>query len=307
MCTPNLCLPTKNHLGPKHSEAPPFNALKPRPSAQYTLSLRSPVYQHRTLTLKRYRCGRDPNRQWGTRKPDGTWTGIVGSLVAGDADVLMGSLDLTYPRSKILDFTFALEESRFRLLLKRPNAMGNPWTGYTKEFSPGSWAFIVMGLVVGSASLVTVAHFSPREYKKLQFGETSLCVLGLLCGQGPTFNLEAISSRIVHIIIATMTQLIFFHYTSALISALATSGSPPKINSLQDILASSSHTLGLIKGTSTMDEFSSTSNPLYKDTWDKVVSVNPGSVVSSMEEGVQKAMNDYDFVFFIDEHVYNSV
>lgn len=33
--------------------------------------------------------------------------------MAREADVLMGSLDLTYPRSKILDFTFALEESRY--------------------------------------------------------------------------------------------------------------------------------------------------------------------------------------------------
>lgn len=35
--------------------------------------------------------------------------------MAREADVLMGSLDLTYPRSKILDFTFALEESRYCL------------------------------------------------------------------------------------------------------------------------------------------------------------------------------------------------
>ena len=45
-----------------------------------------------------------PNdRQWGELQPDGTWTGIIGALLAGEARIGVVLIDLNYDRTGVVD------------------------------------------------------------------------------------------------------------------------------------------------------------------------------------------------------------
>lgn len=43
--------------------------------------------------------------EFGTLLPDGNWTGMVGMIHRGDADIIIGDLSVTESRSKVIDFS----------------------------------------------------------------------------------------------------------------------------------------------------------------------------------------------------------
>ena len=54
-----------------------------------------------------------PDDQWGALKEDGTWTGMVGELVANRGDVIAGTLDITVDRAQAVDFLAPFSYSKY--------------------------------------------------------------------------------------------------------------------------------------------------------------------------------------------------
>ena len=46
-----------------------------------------------------------PDGQWGSMMDNGTWTGMVGQLVKGSADISTGGLSIITERARAIDFT----------------------------------------------------------------------------------------------------------------------------------------------------------------------------------------------------------
>ena len=58
-------------------------------------------------SLHRSTCFATKDGQWGGLK-DGKWTGMIGDIVNGRADIALASLDITQERSTAVDFLMAV-------------------------------------------------------------------------------------------------------------------------------------------------------------------------------------------------------
>ncbi|ESO85202.1 hypothetical protein LOTGIDRAFT_85129, partial [Lottia gigantea] len=67
-----------------------------------------------------YRIRPTPDGRYGHKLPDSTWTGMIGDVIRGGADVAVGPLQITLEREKVVDFSKPVITSGTQLLVKRP-------------------------------------------------------------------------------------------------------------------------------------------------------------------------------------------
>lgn len=64
----------------------------------------------------------------------GIWTGVIGELISGRADIGVAEFSMTTSRLNIVDFTFPLILSRNRIYFKTPDGSFIHWSAYFKVF-----------------------------------------------------------------------------------------------------------------------------------------------------------------------------
>ncbi|XP_020292091.1 glutamate receptor ionotropic, delta-2-like [Pseudomyrmex gracilis] len=76
----------------------------------------------------------DPVDEYGSWSwHDMAWTGVIGQLVTGKADIGVSELTITSSRLYAVDFTMPLIRLRNRLYFKQPNGFNVQWSGYFKN------------------------------------------------------------------------------------------------------------------------------------------------------------------------------
>ncbi|KAL6446371.1 hypothetical protein ACFW04_001153 [Cataglyphis niger] len=101
------------------------------------------------------------NRDFGTRLKNGSWTGVIGTLMRNEAQILMRS-GIFINRMDILDYTMALWKSQFHIYVQPEWVFDNTWV-FTL-FSPLTWYSIVFLYII----LSSVGYFLqkiPIDYK----------------------------------------------------------------------------------------------------------------------------------------------
>jgi len=63
-------------------------------------------------------------------RQENTWTGVIGQLIAGKADIGAAEFSLMPGRLNVVDFTLPLIHSRSRLYFKQPDSADLHWSGY---------------------------------------------------------------------------------------------------------------------------------------------------------------------------------
>ncbi|EFX79318.1 hypothetical protein DAPPUDRAFT_104438 [Daphnia pulex] len=89
---------------------------------------------------------------------NGSWNGMVGMVIAGEIDIIAASLSVTYPRSQVVDFTFAFSEDPTSILIPYPQ-LDSTISGIVKPFQ---YEFVDQTsggrLVLGSCRLRQLVH-----------------------------------------------------------------------------------------------------------------------------------------------------
>ncbi|KAG8174044.1 hypothetical protein JTE90_015914 [Oedothorax gibbosus] len=77
------------------------------------------------------------DRQWGRKKNDGNWTGMIGALARREADMAVGLISMDTSRSEVVDFSsaYAMQEENFcggmlsASSYWKPGGCGRGWWG----------------------------------------------------------------------------------------------------------------------------------------------------------------------------------
>ena len=64
------------------------------------------IKKNPTISTLSYTAYASPDGQWGTLRPDGTWTGVVGELQMKRADIALSGLMVTQVVSELMTQTF---------------------------------------------------------------------------------------------------------------------------------------------------------------------------------------------------------
>uniref|UniRef100_A0A8D1CY49 Glutamate receptor ionotropic, kainate 4 n=1 Tax=Sus scrofa TaxID=9823 RepID=A0A8D1CY49_PIG len=97
---------------------------------------------------------------YGVPEANGTWTGMVGELIARKADLAVAGLTITAEREKVIDFSKPFMTLGISILYRVHMGRRPGYFSFLDPFSPGVWLFMLLAYLAVSCVLFLVARYS---------------------------------------------------------------------------------------------------------------------------------------------------
>ena len=234
------------------------------------------------------------DRQFGVPRENGMegWTGIVGALMDGEADVGVANFYITSGRSKVVAFGPGIMEGITRFYIKFPGQEIN-WLTFLLPFSDSLWLGL-LGLFFTLAAFLA-AFYKLGPEKKLNPnsfvpGSTLVVVWGSWIAQGSWLDPKSIASRIVFLVSFFCGVLIYTAYSAKLISFLSVTKATLPFSSMKELLHLKDYSVGTLRGTSMISFFfDADPNTLSWKVGQELVLPSEENIVDSTTEGLARA------------------
>ncbi|GAA6101429.1 glutamate receptor ionotropic, kainate 4-like [Tachysurus ichikawai] len=205
---------------------------------------------------------------YGVPGANGTWTGMVGELIARG---------------------------------RRPG-----YFSFLDPFSPGVWLFMLLAYLAVSCVLFLVARLTPYEWynphpclkgrcslliNQYSLGNSFWFPVGGFMQQGSTIAPRALSTRCVSGVWWAFTLIIISSYTANLAAFLTVQRMDVPIESVDDLADQTAIEYGTMHGGSTMTFFQNSRYQTYQRMWNFMHSKQPSVFVKSTEEGIARVLN----------------
>ncbi|XP_023210798.1 glutamate receptor 1-like isoform X2 [Centruroides sculpturatus] len=239
----------------------------------------------------------------------GTWTGLIGELVKGTADLSIAPLTITAERESVIDFTKPFQTVGISLMMKKPeiSAEIGPFF-FLQAFSIEVWICIIVSHLVFSMLLFSLSKFTspPDRVKNADSGlqdRLGLCANFWFVCSSSLFRSSGIypkspSSRLASIFWWFFTLILVVLYIANLATILikdktsqaysfSYSSYPSTEYILQEAIRTGSPKLLVLKNSSTLEFFKNSAIKTYNSYWQKVKE-EPELLINGYNEGVEK-------------------
>ena len=247
---------------------------------------------------------------YGILNKNGTWSGMVGELVHGRADVALSMLSIRKDRKAVVDFidvvpvwessynfyvhqgssgTTHLSVEAFWLLLKP--LQGNVW-----------WTLLSFMIMLSVVLRVTLRFNhqraeSRRVVEEMGWGSCLMHCFMSLVGQGWTRTPNSLAARIITISIWLLTRFILISYAGELISHLTIREVDKPINSLQEFFERPDWKFAIKPGHVTLGDWKVSDDPyereLYRRSQTKEGFISLGTTDETMQRALQPNVMSY--------------
>ncbi|KAG1665518.1 Glutamate receptor ionotropic, kainate 2 [Nymphon striatum] len=269
-----------------------------------------------------------PDHQQGTKDTlTGDWTGMIGELVNGTADLAMGDLTITHERAQAVDFTMPFMNLGIGILFKRPDKTTPSLFSFLSPLALDVWLYMLaayVGKFGVSVFLFILSRFSPYEWinphpcnpdSELRENQFSLpnslwFTGGSLMQQGTELMPKAWSTRMLAGTWWFFTLIMISSYTANLAAFLTSQRMSSPIESAEDLVRQTKIKYGSYAGGSTEMFFRlnvKIKNVLYlklnirknaksklstfKRMWAFMESATPSVFTKSGKEGIQRVLD----------------
>ena len=89
---------------------------------------------------------------FGSQRADGSWTGVIGMLVAGEADMAIGDISVTLERSTAVDYAYPFHIEPVSFFMLRPEALPR-WLVIAAPFDASTWLLLLLALLATVGAL----------------------------------------------------------------------------------------------------------------------------------------------------------
>uniref|UniRef100_A0A914YX47 Uncharacterized protein n=1 Tax=Panagrolaimus superbus TaxID=310955 RepID=A0A914YX47_9BILA len=255
----------------------------------YCIDLLEKIAELRNFTYEIYEV---PDKTYGVKEANGRWTGMVGELQSGVADLAVASLTVTYTRSEVLDFTVPYMHLGISILFKRPKASMPGFFTFMAPLGFDVWIWTLSAYVGTSIAIWVLAMLSPIEQKKSSVNKFTLInsfwfTVSSLMQQGPEISPKASSTRIATAFWWFFAIIFISSYTANLAAFLTTERMITPIENADDLAKQTKIKYGTLGRGSTMTFFNESKIETYSKMW-KQMEAQPSLFVKSSKEGIQR-------------------
>ncbi|XP_015190560.1 PREDICTED: glutamate receptor ionotropic, delta-1-like [Polistes dominula] len=200
------------------------------------------------------------------------WTGAVGEIVAGRADIAIGEFSLTTSRLNVVDYVLPVLVSHMNFYIKDPLYDNVKWTGYFKVFDSKIWIFIIV-IISTAPSLVSVLKMNDIQECNIyqiisMILENYLQCWGIFCQQGLNGFSYRLSLRLAYFSTFLSAFVVFTAYSGTLVSFITNSIHSLPFRTLEELVKDGTYQLAVYRGGSEYDMFAygndSTSKKIMK-------------------------------------------
>ncbi|XP_059146855.1 uncharacterized protein LOC131934758 [Physella acuta] len=170
------------------------------------------------------------------------WTGMVGDVMHGTADIIAGAFSATSERSSVIDFTEPFFQNQFLMVTAEEGHYVSIWA-FMSPFSGQVWLCIFLSSIVAGIATAFLEWHSPfglnpkgrKRTKNYGLGSGLLMVMVLLTGH--TINIKAPKSwpgKVIQNVWAGLAIFIMTSYTANLAAYLAGQSAVSAVKSFND-------------------------------------------------------------------------
>ncbi|XP_060582121.1 glutamate receptor 4-like isoform X2 [Ruditapes philippinarum] len=246
-------------------------------------------------------------------KENGSWNGLIGELMTGEADIALASLTITHQREEAVYFTKPYMNTGISIMIKKPEREKPGVFSFMDPLSLQVWGLIIGGFFAVSFILYMVGRFSPYEWQDedtdadtapsdtFSFINTLWFSLGALMQQGPDIFPRSLSGRVLASAWWFFTLITISSYTANLAAFLTFEKLTTPINSVDDLVKQSNLKYGIQKSGATYQFFESSRVPIYRQMFTVMEDAIPSVYVDSPEEGWKRVINErHTYAFLLE-------
>ncbi|XP_064635760.1 glutamate receptor ionotropic, kainate 3-like [Lineus longissimus] len=252
--------------------------------------------------------------KWGAPNEDGSWNGLIGMVIRGEADMAIGPFTITHIRETVIDFTASYLQDGAGIIMKRPEDESKEFRMF-RPFHWTIWSAIAGAVLMTGLGVGLINHFEPNGRSRRKDG-TFIKDLGIrgsiwtayriLIHQGAMALPTRHSGRVVVAFYWFFTIITFATYTADLVAFLTVPYVPPPIRTLDELSQQDEIRPICKEGSNLYYLFKDAEGGAYKRVWEMMAG-NP--TVLGNEEGTKLVNETGAWAFMTDytqlEYVYN--
>ncbi|KAF7383171.1 hypothetical protein HZH68_015020 [Vespula germanica] len=194
-----------------------------------------------------------------------TWSGGIGELYAGRADIVFAAFSINDDRLNAVDFTLPIFVSKNCFFIREPENLAIKWSSYFLTFTHSVW-IAMFGLLIGASVFLIILKMNRGTDRKrvYLFTDNFLEIWGIFCQQGLADFSHRSSLRIAYFSIFLWVTVLWAVYSAALISFLTSVIHVLPFDSLESFVADGTYQLAVVRGTAYYDKFVNSKDPLAK-------------------------------------------
>ncbi|CAN7988348.1 unnamed protein product [Ixodes hexagonus] len=267
-----------------------------------------------TMVGFKYELHMSYDSKYGSLDEDGHWTGMIGELIDGKADLAMTDLTITEPRERAVDFTLPFMTTGLAVVTKKsaPMRPGGIWSFFlplTREV----WVYVILATACTIFVMYISARLSFREWTLVDDGKGEECmenrfnlfncflfVVTTLLHQRITLDPRAPATRVLAGFWYFFTFIIIAIVVSNLCESILWEDDGPDYDTAQEMLKARGFTYIAVEHGSTQKFLQESKVPLHQRI-SSLVERNYRNLPASVAAGLQRVKDD-DKVAFIMEH-----
>ncbi|KAM3724685.1 Glutamate receptor [Dirofilaria immitis] len=252
--------------------------------------------------FKKYEIILAKGNKYGIKQPDGSWDGLIGSLLSGEADVCVASLTINQDRERVVDFSKPFMTTGISIMIKKPDKQEFSVFSFMQPLSTEIWMYIIFAYVGVSVVIFLVSRFSPYEWRIEEMSSGGgftisndfsvyNCLwytLAAFMQQGTDIVPRSISGRLASSVWWFFTMIIVSSYTANLAAFLTLEKMQAPIESVEDLAKQTKIKYGIQQGGSTAQFFKHSSVQIYQRMWRYMESQVPAVFTSTYAEGIER-------------------
>ena len=254
----------------------------------------------RELNL-RYRIEPLTDGGYGSLDENGTWSGMVGELAYGRADVSLSWLFLREDRAEVVDYldSVAVETIRETFYIKKnldeiPDFSEYVYRSLLKPLDLNVWWSLFSSMLVLSIVLRIILRANHRKaensqtVKDMTWGSCILSSFMTLVGQGWAKTPDSLAARTATIFSWMLGIVIYASYTTNLISFLTVVTVKRPISSLQEFSERSDWTLAVLPGHAVLNDWKVSHDRHLRALFERSASGEGFLAITATPENIRK-------------------
>ncbi|XP_049806987.1 glutamate receptor ionotropic, kainate glr-3-like [Schistocerca nitens] len=190
-------------------------------------------------------------RTWG-RQMNGNWTGLIGVLQRGEADVGLSTALVTLERSQAVDFSLPLLYSSFCVYIREPGSLEMVWSNFVQPLSSSLWLAVALCVLASAVYVWLLGHVAgaclPAAYEQHSLTNAFYLMFGVFCQQGHSLNGLHPACRMVYLFAYLTAVVVYTAYCAANISFVAVDRTQLPFTDLAGLLADGRYRLTTLSG-----------------------------------------------------------
>ncbi|XP_011872400.1 PREDICTED: glutamate receptor ionotropic, kainate 2-like isoform X2 [Vollenhovia emeryi] len=244
------------------------------------------------------------------------WTGMLGKIIADEADLAITDLTITSSRQEYVDFTNPIMNLGISILYRKPTkAPPNPYS-FLWPFSHAVWYYLIGAYILVSLLLFVVGRLCPAEWnnpypciEEAEFLENQFTfknafwfAIGSIMQQGSEIAPIGISTRMIASCWWFFCLIMVSSYTANLAAFLTveTTSKPfDNVEELAKIARKRPIKYGAKESGSTISFFKDSSHPTYLEMYENMIANKKDVLVPDNKAGLHKAI-DEEYAFLME-------